>query len=88
MSEAAASKAHQQDCVLMISARTAIDTLMWVGKTARPQPYTKNHRQLRSAQSGGRAHQSVNKFQMVISEDAIKSDAIQTEQVIFRNTYV
>ena len=40
------------------------------------------------AQSGGRAHQSVNKFQMVISEDAIKSDAIQTEQVIFRNTYV
>ena len=58
------------------------------GKPSRPQPYTKNYRQLRQLRVGeglpqGGACQLV--FQMVSLENIHTVNSVQSEQAIFRN---
>jgi hypothetical protein len=60
----------------------------------RPQPYTNNYRQLRSAESGreslpkGGAHQLVVQYQMVSLKNIHTRNTIQAGLVIFGNIYV
>ena len=59
-----------------------------------PQPYTKNHTQVRKAESRrnylpqGRAHQFVIQYQMLLSENVHTSYITQTVQVVFDIIYV
>jgi hypothetical protein len=39
-------------CLNTTQSRTIIDEPKWMGKIARPQPYTEDYRQLRNAESG------------------------------------
>jgi hypothetical protein len=63
-----------------------------MGKPTRPQCYTRNYRQLRSAGSGrgapGKRTPTGFQYQVVRPEDIHTSNIIWTEQVIFRNIYM
>lgn len=63
-----------------------------MGKPTRPQCYTRNYRQLRSAGSGrgapGKRTPTGFQYQVVRPEDIHTSNIIWTEQVIFRKKYV
>jgi hypothetical protein len=63
-------------------------------KFAKPQPYTKNNKQFRNAESRrnnlpqGRSYQLIVQYQIVSPENNIHTSNIQTKEAIFRNIHV